>query len=118
MYAVEWSESAVEDLTARVHSRAVAYQLFEVSKKALNRYFKPWGGVTPPLYWRRGVLPEDEARFDLKGSTGVNGSAEQAWDYVLIYKRKPNGGLPWPVAYIVLGIASNSDYVDAMTKVS
>jgi hypothetical protein len=118
MYAVEWSESAVEDLTARVRSRAVAYELFEISKKALNRHFKPWGGSSPPLYWRRGVLREDEAKFDRKGSTGANGPAEQAWNYVLIYKRKPNGGFSRPISYIVLGVTSNSDYVDAMTKVS
>ena len=113
MYAVEWSESAVEDLTARVRCRDVAFRLYEVSKHALNRSFAPWGGSAPPLYWRRGVLPEDELEFDRKGSTGGNGSTEHAWNYVLIYKRKPRLG---QAAYVILGVVSNADYVYALTK--
>ncbi len=68
MYQVVWTGPAKEDLYTRVRSQRVALELVQVSRTALDT-FDDDAGMTPPLYWRRGLTPIWTAESSL-GTTG------------------------------------------------
>jgi len=89
MYDVEWTERAYEDLCVKVKSEAVAQKLIDVSEQALDAPESDDGGQLGPLLWRRGLTPQCRAELDTADPLdGPTSTSENAWDFVLVYKRR------------------------------
>jgi len=99
-YTVEWSERALEDLVTKVRTRRVAEELHRVAAEALNDHSPPDGGQTEhgSVYWRRGLTVRQRSALESAetGGRDCDGLIEQAWDFLLVYKRR-NGFGTWRI---------------------
>lgn len=110
VYVVEWNPEAAEDLLVKV-SRGVARTLVEVAKTALDDHYPPDGGTYLPFYWRRGITPECRKMLE-EQPDAVPDTGENAWDYVLYYKRVPGVGRK----YEVLRVVGNAECFSAFVE--
>jgi hypothetical protein len=110
MYEVRWTHPAVADLHGKVRTDVVRRYLFGVARVALDHRSAGWGGrLDNGLWWRRGVLPQDEADPDGIRGGAVDGGREMPYEYVLVYVRSTAAQMPR--VFRVLGVLTNGELV-------
>ncbi|MCW2899053.1 MAG: hypothetical protein JWO67_1318 [Streptosporangiaceae bacterium] len=104
-YTVVFSARAVEDLLLKVRTERVKSDLRRVAEVALDDHCPPDGGVVREhgtVYWRRGLTTErrhELNRAETRGTDCDDGTREQAYNFVFVYRRRGALGGGW---YIIM----------------